>query len=220
LPITLQGGEPTLHPDFYKIVNGIKPELSIDLLTNGQFDIEKFIEKIDPQRLKRDAKYASIRVSYHLETMELKHTVDTVLRLQDKGYSVGIWCIDHPRNHFLVKAAQAIARQEGIDFRLKEFLGYYQGKLYGTYRYPEHMAGEVKSCECKPSEMLIAPDGGIHRCHRDLYEGYNPYKHILSNTVYLPIAHLPCKKPRCNPCDVKIKTNRYQEYGHTSIEIR
>jgi hypothetical protein len=23
----------------------------------------------------------------------------------------------------------------------------------------------------------------------------------------------------CNPCDVKIKTNRFQEYGHTSVEI-
>jgi len=23
----------------------------------------------------------------------------------------------------------------------------------------------------------------------------------------------------CNPCDVKIKTNRFQQYGHTSVDI-
>ncbi len=23
----------------------------------------------------------------------------------------------------------------------------------------------------------------------------------------------------CNPCDVKLKTNRFQEFGHTSVEI-
>ncbi|MFH1245008.1 MAG: radical SAM protein, partial [Candidatus Omnitrophota bacterium] len=32
LPVTLQGGEPTLHPGLIHIINNIKPELNIDLL--------------------------------------------------------------------------------------------------------------------------------------------------------------------------------------------
>ena len=23
----------------------------------------------------------------------------------------------------------------------------------------------------------------------------------------------------CNPCDIKVKTNRFQEFGHTSVQI-
>ena len=48
LPITLQGGEPTLHKDFAYIVNNIKPELNIDVLTNLR-DEKIFIGNIDPQ---------------------------------------------------------------------------------------------------------------------------------------------------------------------------
>lgn len=33
LPLTLQGGEPTLHRDFYRIVNEVKPEVKMDLMT-------------------------------------------------------------------------------------------------------------------------------------------------------------------------------------------
>ena len=38
LPISLQGGEPSLQKDFIYILNNIKPELNIDVLTNLQFD--------------------------------------------------------------------------------------------------------------------------------------------------------------------------------------
>ncbi|MBI5232727.1 MAG: radical SAM protein, partial [Deltaproteobacteria bacterium] len=24
----------------------------------------------------------------------------------------------------------------------------------------------------------------------------------------------------CNPCDIKVKTNRFQQWGHTSVEIK
>src|SRR3989344_5347620 len=71
LPITLQGGEPSLHPDFIYIVNNLKPELKLDILTNLQFDIDEFISKVDPNRVKRNALYSSIRVSFHPEQMKL-----------------------------------------------------------------------------------------------------------------------------------------------------
>ncbi|MCP4230754.1 MAG: radical SAM protein, partial [bacterium] len=39
LPLTLQGGEPSIHKDFIYILNNIKPEMNIDILTNLQFDV-------------------------------------------------------------------------------------------------------------------------------------------------------------------------------------
>ncbi|HPP86773.1 MAG TPA: radical SAM protein, partial [bacterium] len=41
LPITLQGGEPTLHKDFYYIINNLREDIKIDILTNLKFDVKK-----------------------------------------------------------------------------------------------------------------------------------------------------------------------------------
>ena len=46
IPLTLQGGEPSLHKDFIYILNNIKPGLNIDILTNLQFDGNGFIRKL------------------------------------------------------------------------------------------------------------------------------------------------------------------------------
>ena len=46
ISITLGGGEPTKHKDFYKIINGI--EHKIDLLTNLDFNVDEFIDKVSP----------------------------------------------------------------------------------------------------------------------------------------------------------------------------
>ena len=51
VPFTLQGGEPTCHPDFHQIVNETKPP--INLLTNLSFDVDKFIATVDPARFQR-----------------------------------------------------------------------------------------------------------------------------------------------------------------------
>ena len=55
-PITLTGGEPTLYKGLYVVLDGIDPMITVDLLTNGAFDVEEFMRKIPPGRMKRDAK--------------------------------------------------------------------------------------------------------------------------------------------------------------------
>ena len=51
----------------------------------------------------------------------------------------------------------------------------------------------------------------------------DPIGHILDED--LTEAHIGLFKEcryygKCNPCDVKVKTNRFQIFGHTSVEIR
>lgn len=52
VPITFSGGEVFLHKDFNYILNNLKSELNIDILTNLSYDkgIEKFLKKSKSQK--------------------------------------------------------------------------------------------------------------------------------------------------------------------------
>lgn len=222
LPITLQGGEPSLHKDFIYILNNVKRELNIDILTNLQFDEDEFIKKADPGRIKRDSPYASIRVSYHPEVMELDQLVKKVLKLQNAGFSIGIWGVLHPKQESIVREAQKHCQGLGIDFRFKEFLGEHNGKMYGTYRYKGACDRKFeKTVMCKTTELIVGSDGSVYRCHSDLYEGRAPVGNITDPEFEIEDIFRICTVyGMCNPCDIKVKTNRLQEYGHTSVEIK
>ncbi len=222
LPITLQGGEPSLHPDFYYILNNVKRDLNIDILTNLQFDVEEFMRRVEPGRIKRSSPYASIRVSYHPQTMDLEALVPKILRMLEKGYSVGIWAVSHPSYEKAILEAQKKCQGLGIDFRLKDFLGEWQGRLYGTYRYEGACDKKFKkSVLCRTTELLMDSAGNVFRCHADLYAGQHPIGSILNPDFKLDDVFRPCAIfGHCNPCDVKVKTNRFQQFGHTSVEIK
>ena len=215
LPITITGGEPTCHPEFYDIIRGIDKKIPVDLLTNGKFSLAHFMCLIHPDRLKRSAKYASIRFSFHPGQTSTKELIFKVHALQKAGYSVGIWAVDtgDPK----IREAREFAEDNGIDFRLKDFLD----ETHGTYKYPGGLDGKRKKALCKPSELLIAPDGRLFRCHYDLYHGVNSYAHILDRDVGLPTDFSACDNfGCCSPCDLKIKFSRHQVHGHCSVTIK
>ncbi len=221
LPVTLQGGEPTLHHDFFSIVNGIRPGLAIDILTNLEVDLGQFMENIVPGRLKRDAPYASIRVSYHPEVMDIKKLAAKVLSFLEAGYSIGIWGVLHPKWELEILRARDYCLGLGIDFRTKEFLGEYDGVMYGRFSYHGALIRDKGPLvSCRTTELIIGPDGGIYRCHGDLYEGRVPIGNILDPEFVLTDEFRRCDYYGfCNPCDIKLKTDRFQAFGHTSVEI-
>lgn len=222
LPVTLQGGEPSVYKDFIYMINNIKPELNIDILTNLQFDVDEFIKEVDPNRLKRNAPYASIRVSYHPEVMDLEETIHKTLRILRAGFSIGIWGVLHPVQKDIILKAKDKCQKLGIDFRTKEFLGEYKGKLYGKYKYEGACDRKFKKeVLCKTTELIIGPDGNIYRCHSDLYQSRKPIGHILDPKFEIEDKLRECNVfGYCNPCDIKVKTNRFQRFGHTSVEIK
>ena len=224
LPLSLQGGEPTLCKDFYRFVNEVKEDIKMDLLTNMMFDVAKFIKNVPTWRFNRPAPYAAIRVSYHPEQNDIDDLINKTFVLQDAGFRIGIYGIEYPsiRDHILKTKERCL--KLGIDFRIKEFLGQWQGRLYGSFKYEGSVQGdEMKRCECRTTEIIVDPAGHVYKCHSDLYNGRNPFAHILDddfNEDGIERFRSCDFYGDCNPCDVKVKTNRLQVFGHTSVEIR
>lgn len=226
LPLTLQGGEPTLHKGFYRFVNEVKREIKMDLLTNMVFDVDQFIKNVPVWRFTREAPYAAIRVSYHPGQNDINDLIGKALKLQDAGFRVGLYGVlvpdEESRRH--IGETQEKCLKMGIDFRTKEFLGEWKGKLYGTFKYDGSISGnDMKYCECKTSEFIVDPAGYIYKCHADLYNGRDPFAHILDENFTIDAIEKfrPCHfYGECNPCDVKVKTNRFQIFGHTSVEMK
>jgi len=225
LPLTLQGGEPTLLKGFYRFVNEVKPEIKMDLITNLKFDVDKFIANVPTWRFLREAPYAPIRVSYHPGQNHIEEIIPNVNKLKNAGFKVGIWGIEHPdlkiKKHIFEVKEQCL--KEGIDFRTKEYLGEFNGELFGTFKYSNSVSSKkMLNCKCRTTELIVDPGGYIYKCHSDLYAGRDPYAHILDdlfNENDIDIFRNCDFYGDCNPCDVKVKTNRLQQYGHTSVEI-
>lgn len=226
LPLTLQGGEPTLYPDFFRFVQEVKPEIKMDLMTNLMFDVDAFIANVPVWRFTREAPYASIRVSYHPGQNTIEDLIAKTHKLQDAGFRIGLYGIEHPDEtiHSHIKDIQEKCLKLGLDFRTKEFLGEHNGAMYGTFKYEECVAGSsLKQCECRTSEIIVDPAGDVYKCHSDLYRARQPIAHILDADFSEESIDefRSCESyGDCNPCDVKVKTNRFQVFGHTSVEIR
>ncbi len=225
LPLSLQGGEPTLYKGFFDFVKEVKIDIKMDLLTNFMFDVDKFIKEVPVNRFTRDAPYAPIRVSYHPGQNDIDDLIYKTKKMEDAGFKVGLFGILHPnddiKKHIL--QVQEKCLNLGIDFRTKEFLGEYEGKLYGTFKYDDCVQSEIlKYCKCKTTELIVDPGGYVYKCHSDLYAGRSPYANITDEdfTSDKIDEYRDCfVYGDCNPCDVKVKTNRFQEHGHTSVDI-
>ena len=194
LPITLQGGEPTMFgrgAGLAELLAGV--DAKFDLLTNLALPSVSMARAIGThgERLRRRAPYPSIRVSYHpaemdrvwtkgLETLiarcealrDIGFTVDADKRVSD----VGIYLVAHPDNVPLQEETQRAAAGR-IAFEPKEFLGLADGVVHGTYKYPfstDLIAGghwhTGLSALCRTSELLIDPLGFVWPCHHHLYE--------------------------------------------------
>lgn len=226
LPVTFGGGEPFLHQDFIYIINNLRPDLNIDILTNLYYEkaLEAFLKEVSPKKLKRDSPYAPIRVSYHPEQMDPAKLIENTKKFKKAGFDLCVYTVQHPAPGQQEARTQMQFRclDAGIEFRIKDFLGKYRGELYGDYsKYPDSIHKKnTKTCSCRTSELLISTNLDVYRCHRDLYLRENPIGTLLSEFQIQDIFRTCNKYGNCNPCDVKVKTDYKQQLGHTSVEIK
>lgn len=225
VPITLQGGEPFLYKGIWEILENVHHK--IDILTA----LPSFIKKEEFRNLKtlewnkRTAPYPTIRVSYHKGQNDYKELIEQIAELQEI-LSIGFYYLEHPSySENEIVTLKEYAKKFNVELRPKEFLGKHKGKMYGTFLYPDAVSGNRKGIKvlCKNTVVPIELDGYIYRCHSDLYFNRKEAAlgNILDDTFMFPFNYMECDNYGiCNECDVKIKTNHYQQYGYTSVNIK
>jgi len=178
-----------------------------------------FVARVPVSRFTRNAPYASIRVSFHPGQNNIDDLIYKALKLEGAGFRVGIYGITHPDGRIgeEVRRARDKCLKRGLDFRTKSSWGNIRAGFTGLTGIPAQSARRYSPpAECRTSELIVDPSGEVYRCHADLYSQREPVGHILEEAFDASRLDLfrPCANfGSCNPCDVKVKTNRFQEFG-------
>jgi hypothetical protein len=223
-PVTLQGGEPFLYKDIWYILENLSQKIDIMTALPPFLTVDHFKRLRSLEWNKRNAPYPTIRVSYHHGQNDFRQLIARIAKLQEI-LSIGLYYLDFPATPMeTIGELRSMAAQFGIELRKKEFLGEWNGRRYGNFLYRNAACGKIMHIpvKCSNTVVPIAPDGSIYRCHSDLYfrrsEGI--LGSILDDGFSFPKTPLSCDNyGLCNECDVKIKTNRFQQYGYTSASI-
>lgn len=227
VPLTLGGGEPTQYKGFYDLIDKLDPSIKLNLLTNLQFNVDKFIDKVDPKRFSTTEDlnetspfYHSIRVSYHANQTNEDKLIDNATKIQDAGFDIGIFGIAYPPSAGDNMNIAYKCSQNNLFFFTKDFLGDFENKLYGHYKYPRGVDKIAKDAMCKSKELLIAPDGHVYRCHSDLYNEVTPVEDIQNDSFHLSEDFRYCDNYGfCNPCDVRNKVNKVTKELECQVTI-
>jgi MoaA/NifB/PqqE/SkfB family radical SAM enzyme len=121
--IHISGGEPFAYPDIYEITEHLIKNFTVEYDTNLSWDVDKFMAKIPPDRVK-------FAISYHPQFAEFEEYIDKIKKLKDAGYDLGVNYVAHPTQ--LEKMAYYKQRLDEIhvSFDVMPFRGQYESKEY------------------------------------------------------------------------------------------
>ncbi len=122
--IRLDGGEPTVYPNFYVIMKELLKIHRLQLNTNLSFDVEKFCDDADPKRVRVDA-------SLHCEYTGLEDFVKKLEYLKKYGYKIVVSYVAYPDFINNIPLAKKIIQDEmNIPFLIHPYSGFYNDRQY------------------------------------------------------------------------------------------
>ncbi len=190
--IVFTGGEPTLHPEFYEIVNGIDPSLGIQIYTNFCFDSKEFIKRIE--------RPVDVYGSYHPCAGKPEKIIKVIKTLRNANISLSATHGVGERRQldFLIKAADEF-EQNNIDFYINQDM-FEKNKTL--------LKGKTKKMSCTRKIILIAPDGTRYMCVSQMVRNVHPRENILKSKLIEDRISILCHEyGNCSPCDWEAETS-------------
>lgn len=217
-PLALIGGEPTIHPDFVNILNGLEGYMvtvTTNLKSRFYKDLKRSIESLKPKCPIR------FNTSFHPNLISAEEFCNRILQMKGAGLWVDqIAMVDHPGSQF--ENYRSVFTQYGIRLTPQSLLGKWEGQLYpdpneftvkndprehgitDMVRYREGFSAQTRRpMLCSTKRFLIAPDGVVYNCHYRLYSRSNSHcGKLADSSVTLPEDFFQCEDYGfCNPCD-------------------
>jgi sulfatase maturation enzyme AslB (radical SAM superfamily) len=144
--IRLTGGEPSIYPGFFSILKELTKYHRLQLGTNLSFDINKFCDVADPEKVRVD-------VSLHCEYVKLEDFVKKIELLKKNRFKVSVSYVAYP--DFIKNISLAKREIENMDlpFFVHPFSGVYKGKVY-PLSYTEEEKKQIFELDKKTNTEL------------------------------------------------------------------
>jgi MoaA/NifB/PqqE/SkfB family radical SAM enzyme len=188
--IILTGGEPTLHPEITKIINGIDKKIKIMMYTNFCWKdgvLDKFVKEV-----KRPVQFY---VSYHVGSGDPKRVINTMNTLRDHNLFDGVvHTIETDQNKEFLKKVYAEFKKNGWNLEID--------KDQFTKDYPGSSMKFRQTVRCEGERLYVAPDGNVYPCVSKLLRKSKPIKNIFKDDLKEKYFSLVCEDfGYCLPCD-------------------
>ena len=121
--IHVSGGEPFTYPDFMDLVVYLTENHTIEFDTNLSFDVDEFISKVSPGRVK-------FATAFHPGFANFKVYFEKVLKLKECGFDIGINYVAFPKQLSQMKEYKKAFDKEHISFTIMPFRGEFEGRAY------------------------------------------------------------------------------------------
>jgi MoaA/NifB/PqqE/SkfB family radical SAM enzyme len=187
--VILTGGEPTLHPDFIEILNGIDQSLDVMVYTNFKWS-ESFLECFLSQAKRTPIFYGS----YHPSSGDPRNFIRIIKTLRrNRRFRGSLHAIDSKQNDDLRMEALSRIESEGFEIKLDSD----QSSLFECASRKFR-----KNVECLKQIILIAPDGYRYPCVSKMVRRRNTLENIFTAPPGPEKVSTLCSDyGYCAPCD-------------------
>ena len=145
--IRLDGGEPSIYPNFFEIIKELSKIHRLQMNTNLSFDVNKFCDVSNPETIRVDA-------SLHCEYTKLETFVNKLNMLKQKGYKLTVSYVGYPDFLENIPLAKKTIEGMNIPFFVHPYSGFYEGKQY-PQSYTEQDKKFIYDIDCESKTELV-----------------------------------------------------------------
>ena len=145
--IRLDGGEPSIYPNFFEIIKELSKIHRLQMNTNLSFDVNKFCDVSNPETIRVDA-------SLHCEYTKLETFSEKLSFLKQKGYKLTVSYVGYPDFLENIPLAKKTIERMNIPFLIHPYSGFYEGKQY-PQSYTEQDKKFIYDIDCESKTELV-----------------------------------------------------------------